>query len=104
MRELPRSLEGAVRDERDLGAARREVRCCELADASGTDEQHATRRQVAEDLGCEGGCSRRHGRGTLADRRLGADALPDTKRLTEDPVEHRAGSHGLVSVAYLAED
>ena len=102
--ELARRLDGAVRDEGDLGAARREVRRRELADPSCADEQDTPSVQIAEDLRRERRRRRRDGRRALADRGLGANALADRERLAEHAVERRPGGHRLVCVAHLAED
>ena len=94
----------AVRDVRDRRSARREVHGCELADPARADEQHAAPGQIAEDLLRKGGCRGRNRRRVLADRGLGADALPDLERLPEDAVEQRPGRRGIERRAHLAEN
>src|SRR5690242_241872 len=75
-----------------------------VAGAPGTEQEHAAAAEVAEDLLRERRGSGGHGRGALADRGLGADALAELQRLPEDAVEERARTRCVVGGSDLAED
>src|SRR5581483_985178 len=93
-----------ARDERNLCSARGEVRRGELPDPASAEQQHATPRELTEDLGRERRGGRRDRRRALADRRLAAHALADGERLAKDTVEHRPRRHRFIRGPHLSED
>src|ERR671916_1908978 len=68
----------------------------ELAHLARADDEDPPPGQVAEDLRRQGRRGRGDGGGALADRGLGADALPRVEGLAEEPVEQRADRAALV--------
>ena len=94
----------AVGDDRDLGAARKQVAGRLLADLARTDEQDAAPSQVAEHL--VGERSRRRGdrRRGLADRRLHSCPPASVERLAEEPAQHRPRCTRFERQPHLAED
>ena len=102
--QLLRAVRGPIRHERDLCTARDEVSNRELPDLAGADHNDLAPPQIAEDLlGQRGSCGRDR-RGALPDRGLRARLLAGVQRLTEEPIEDRAGRPGRVRGPHLAED